>query len=75
MSPLRISGLCRQRQLLLLEQGLLLLPVGRQQVLFQQEKETDQEDCKGAAGQGLVSSDRALHAEEAPALRCGDPAG
>lgn len=27
MSPLWFSGLCRQRQLLLLEQGLLLLPV------------------------------------------------
>ena len=67
MSPLRISGLCRQRQLLLLEQGLLLLPVGRQQVLFQQEKETDQEDCKGAAGQGLVSSDR-LYTPKKPQL-------
>ena len=75
MSPLRLSGLCRQGQLLLLEQGMLLLPVGRQQVLFQQEKEADQEDCKGAAGQGLVPSDRALHAEEASALRCGDPSG
>ncbi len=75
MSPLRLSGLRRQGQLLLLEQGMLLLPVGRQQVLFQQEKEADQEDCKGAAGQGLVPRDRALHAEEASALRCGDPAG
>ena len=65
MSPLRISGLCRQGQLLLLEQGMLLLPVGGQQVLFQQEKEADQEDCQGAAGQGLVPSDRALYAEEA----------
>ena len=44
------------------------LPVGRQQVLFQQEKEADQEDCKGAAGQGLVPRDRVLHAEEASAL-------
>ena len=35
---------------------------------FQQEKEADQEDCKGAAGQGLVPRDRALHAEEASAL-------
>ena len=50
MSPLRLSGLRRQGQFLLLEQGMLLLPVGRQQVLFQQEKEADQEDCKGAAG-------------------------
>ena len=50
MSPLRLPGLRRQGQFLLLEQGMLLLPVGRQQVLFQQEKEADQEDRKGAAG-------------------------
>ena len=39
------------------------------------KKEADQEDCKRAAGQGLVPSDRALHAEEASALRRGDPSG
>ena len=52
MSSVWISGLCRQGQLLLLEQGMLLLPVGRQQVLFQQEKEADQEDCKGLLDKG-----------------------
>ena len=68
MPPLRLPGLCGKGQLLLFQQGMFLLSVGGQQVLFQQEKEADQEDCQGAAGQGLVPGDRALHPEAAPAL-------
>lgn len=62
------AGLCRQGQLLLLEQGMLFLYVGGQQVFLFQEKEADQENRRRAAGQGVVQSERALYAETPAAL-------
>ena len=68
MPALRLAGLCGKGKLLLLEQGMLFLYVGGQQVLLFQEKEADQENRRRTAGQGLVQSDRALYAETPAAL-------
>ena len=68
MPALRLAGLCGKGKLLLLEQGMLFLYVGGQQVFLFQEKEADQENRRRTAGQGLVQSDRALYAETPAAL-------
>lgn len=74
MPPLRLSGLCRKGNFYCSNKECSFCLWEDNKFFSSKKKKLTKRIAKELLDK-LVPSDRALHAEEAPALRCSDPAG